>query len=892
MRNVRRQPRLTNIARQGQERHRGLPYVALAPTTTMHTPPKATPSSGASGTQPVPHSPRRPSSAHAHRSRHPLVWLLVSVAAGIMLDTWLALPWGFWTAAAIVLTGLWLVLWRCQRDHGAAIAILAAAAAWAGGWNHLHWQLFPANDLAHFLAEDDQPAALRAVARHAPRHLPSQGFNPLRAIPSGERSRLEVEVTALRDGEHWIAASGFGVLSVDGHLSGIQAGDELEIYCRARRTIAPGNPGEMDFASHARADRITFSLQCKYPECAQVIGRGSPWQFQRLFDWMQAYGDAQLWNRLGTSHSALADALLLGAREQMDFNRTEAFFRTNTIHFLAISGLHVGILGGSLLYLLRCGLLRRRMALAMVAAAAVLYATMTGADPSAMRAASLVVLLCLALALERPTLAFNCLAAAALYIVWRNPADLFRAGPQLSFLAVGTLIWFGPQWLKWQEKDALDRLVASQRPPHLKAISWLSSWWLRGTLATAAVWAATLPLIMLRFHLVSPVAILLSPLLTLPIAVALLSGFALLLLGWLWGPLESVLGFLCHGSLWVIDTLVVWGSRLPGGYWWVAGPPPWLVVLFYAGLLGWAAVPQFTGKRRLGLGLLAIWMLLWLAPSPLPARSAAPLECTFLSMGHGCAVVLHLPDGRTVLYDAGRLASPAGAARSVSSYLWRRGIRRIDAVVISHADVDHYNALPQLLEQFDVGAVYVSPVMWTQTTTPSSRPVADDSAARRVLRRAIERAGVPLIEAWDEQDSLPGSADVRLDFIHPSRNGIVGSDNANSLVLLVEYQGRRILLTGDVEGPGLAALLAREPIDCDVVLVPHHGSRRSDPPGFAAWSRPEWVVISGGFDRNDTQVLDAYQQHGARVLHTAYDGAVTVRIEGGNVRVDCYRQRE
>jgi len=858
----------------------------------MHAPPKATPSSGASGTQQAALSPRRPGKAHGHRNRHPLVWLLAAVSAGISLDTWLAPAWGLWTAAAIVLTALWLVLWRCQRNHLSAVAILAAAAAWAGGWNHLHWQLFPVDDLSHFLAEDDQPAALRAVARHAPRHLPAQGFNPLRAIPGGERSRLEVEVTALRDGEQWIAASGLGVLSVDGHLAGIRAGDELEIYCRARRTIAPGNPGEMDFAAHARADRITFSLQCKYPECVQVIGRGSPWQFQRLFDWMQAYGDAQLWNRIGANHSALADALLLGAREQLDFNRTEAFFRTNTIHFLAISGLHVGILGGSLLYLLRWGLLRRRMALAIVAAAAVMYATMTGADPSAMRAASLVVLLCLALLLERPTLAFNCLAAAALYIVWRNPADLFRAGPQLSFLAVGTLIWFGPQWLRWQEKDALDRLVAAQRPPHLKAISWLGAWWLRGTLVTAAVWATTLPLIMLRFHLVSPVAILLSPLLTIPIAVALLSGFALLLLGWIWSPLESTLGFLCHGSLWVIDTFVVWGSRLPGAYWWVAGPPPWLVALFYAGLLGWAATPRFTGKRRLGLGLLATWIMLWLGPSVLPAHSTPRLECTFLSMGHGCAVVVHLPDGRTVLYDAGRLASPAGGARSVSSYLWSRGLSRIDAVVISHADVDHYNALPQLLEQFEVNAVYVSPVMWTQTAAPSSRSVADDSAARRVLRRAIERAGVPLIEAWDEQDSLPGSADVRLDFIHPGRSGVVGSDNANSLVLLVEFQGRRILLTGDVEGPGLAALLAREPIDCDVVLVPHHGSRRSDPPGFAAWSRPEWVVISGGFDRNDTQVLDAYQQHGAQVLHTAYDGAVTVRIEGGNIQVDCFRQRE
>lgn len=822
------------------------------------------------------------------------MWVLAAVAFGIALDTWLSIAWGIWMAGASALLAIWLVTWRRKhRQVVSAVLILSGAATWGGGWNHLHWHLFAADDLSNVLTGDDQPAAIRAIARAAPRWHPTPAYNPLRAIPSSESSRLEVEATAIRDGNRWVPASGLGVLSVSGHLSGVQAGDHLELFCRARRTIPSSNPGDLDFADHARADRVTFSLRCTYPECVRVIETGSPWQLQRLFDWMQRYGSARLREQLGEQQSALGCAMLLGAREQLDFSRTEAFFRTNTIHFLAISGLHVGILGGSLLYLLRWGLLPRRLALGLVAAFSVLYATMTGADPSAMRAASLVVLVCLALLLERPSLAFNCLAAAGLYILWRNPADLYRIGPQLSFLAVGTLIWFGPHWLRWQHRDALERLVAAHRPLPLKAAVGLYRWWLRGTLVTAVVWATTLPVIMMQFHLISPVAILLSPLLTVPIAVALLTGFGLLLLGWLWQPLASILALFCHGNLYVIDTLVHWGSRLPGSHYWIAGPAPWLVAVFYAGVLGWAASPRFPRKCQLGLGLLAAWCVAWIAPSLLPTRHAPRLECTFLSMGHGCAVVLHLPDGRTVLYDAGRLGSPAGAARSVASYLWSRGLTRLDAVVISHADVDHYNALPQLLEQFDVRAVYVSPVMWNPpgATSRQGSP-GDDSSARRVLRWAIENAKVPWIEAWDKHTPLAGGAGVRLEFLHPGRDGVIGSDNANSLVLLVEYQGRRILLTGDLEGPGLEALFAQEPIDCDLVLAPHHGSRRSDPPGFAAWSRPEWVVISGGFDRGDAQVLHAYQSHGACVFHTAYDGAVTFCIEGGAISVSCFWQRE
>ena len=78
-------------------------------------------------------------------------------------------------------------------------------------------------------------------------------------------------------------------------------------------------------------------------------------------------------------------------------------------------------------------------------------------------------------------------------------------------------------------------------------------------------------------------------------------------------------------------------------------------------------------------------------------------------MGHGEAIVLELPGGRTVLYDAGRMAAPTACCRSVSGYLWSRGLTHIDAVVLSHADTDHYNAVPELLERFSVGTVYVSP---------------------------------------------------------------------------------------------------------------------------------------------------------------------------------------
>ena len=166
------------------------------------------------------------------------------------------------------------------------------------------------------------------------------------------------------------------------------------------------------------------------------------------------------------------------------------------------------------------------------------------------------------------------------------------------------------------------------------------------------------------------------------------------------------------------------------------------------------------------------------------------LDCTFVAVGHGTCVVLELPDGQTMLYDAGQLGSPSAGARSISSFLWSRGITHLDAVVISHADIDHYNALPELLRRFSVGVVYVSPVMFK-----------DESLATQTLQSAIHDAGVPLREIRSG-DRLRVGGGCLIDVLHPPHRGVLGSDNANSIVLAIEFDGHRLLLPGDLESPG------------------------------------------------------------------------------------------
>ncbi|QDU31793.1 ComEC family competence protein [Anatilimnocola aggregata] len=303
------------------------------------------------------------------------------------------------------------------------------------------------------------------------------------------------------------------------------------------------------------------------------------------------------------------------------------------------------------------------------------------------------------------------------------------------------------------------------------------------------------------------------------------TGFAVLIVGPLVPPLGQLLGSVCDANLWAIEYCIAQGQRPWGNHVWSPPPPWWWVAVFYTVFLAWAFLPQWKSRRFWGMTLLISWFAagLFLSTSPLPnlgTNEQAGLRCTFVAVGHGTSVLVETSDGRNLLYDAGKLGSPVGAARPISALLWSRGITRLDSIVISHADADHFNAVPDLLQRYQVGEILVSPFMFERLDQP----------AVRTLKDVIDKSQVP-VRTITSSDRLQLGDDVDVEILHPTPQGVIGSDNAHSLVVLLQYAGRKVLLPGDLESPGLDHVLAELPIDCDIVMTPHHGSKRSDPRG-------------------------------------------------------------
>ena len=827
------------------------------------------------------------SDASLHASRYqPLVLILSATAGGIVADRCAPLPGAAWYLMAAGLTGIWASALLKRRQGAASWLLLSAFIAAGGAWHHLHWRLYGEDEVGRALTEHFEPMCLEGVALHSPRWVPAPKPTALRAIPKGESSELVLRITAVRDGRVWRQASGWAQLDVEGKLPAVKAGDHVRVMAVASRPSPPLNPGEFDFAAFERSRRVLCRLRAQFPKSVSVVDRGNRWAIRRGLSDVRDAGSLLLRRRMTPQRATLASALLLGTREQLDPERNEGYLVTGTIHILSISGLHVGILAGGLLVVFRTGSLPRRWTLLSVVLLTGLYTLLTDAQPPVLRAAILITAMCTARLLWRISLGYNSLALAALVVLVHNPLSLFLVGTQLSFLAVATMILAWPLLAPAPQTDPLLRLILATRPwPH-RAARWLGGWLWRAWLTGALIWLTSAPLVWLHYGLISPSALFLNLIIAGPIAIALYFGFGVLLLGWLLPPLASGCGWVCDFALRLIEWSITAASSAPGSYFWRPAPPSWWIAAFYIALL---AVAIFPAIRRAKLWLataLAGWALgasiLAGPPRPLIAATERPLSCTFVAVGHGTVALLELPDGSTMLYDCGRLGSPTATARQIASVLWSRGIMHLDAVIVSHADSDHFNALPGLLERFSVGTIYVSPVMFDEL-----QPAVIE------LQQAIDKRRVPL-KVLRASDRLNGGAGVRIEALHPPAKGVFGSDNANSIVLLVEYAGRKLLLPGDLESPGLEDLLAEEPIDCDAIMAPHHGSVRSDPTGFALWSRPEFVVISGGYEGDSRgsveAVKDSYRARGARVVHTAEDGAVRLEFTAEGVRASTFRQ--
>lgn len=655
-------------------------------------------------------------------------------------------------------------------------------------------------------------------------------------------------------------------------------GQEVELFGQLFPRPSPANPGSPDprpFWEDQGLFALLFVKNAAGVRILQAPAALSPavWVAE-----LRAALRRQIEAYVRPAQRGVALALILGDQSALTGEQIDGYQRTGVFHVLAVSGQHLVLLCMGLGFMLRVLGLPRRQQARWLLGFVLLYTLLTGARPPILRAAFMVAALGLGALLRRTTQPLNSLALAWLLTAALGPADLFQPGVQLSFLAVlvlflgATPLW---RWLSGGGLDPLDAVAREYEAPWLKLLRLVSGWLAALFLSGLVVWLATAPLTAARFHLFSPIAVLVGPPLVCCTSVALSAGFVLLLVGWLLSPLADFLGGLINLGLSWSEALVAWAERMPGGHVYVPDvPEPWLW-LGYAGLFLLLFQPQFWAWRKSIAAALVAWLCvgtIWSLPTP-----PSGLRLTALYVGHGSCAIAETPEGRVLLFDAGSLGGPETANWVIAPFLWSRGHTRIDEVFLSHSDLDHFNGLPSLLDRFRVGQV---------TTNPSfmEKPIA---GVHHLMAR-LRRAATPLRSVSAGQALASGS--LRIEALHPPAKGPAGNENVRSLVLLLRYGDAGILLTGDLEPPGLGMVTHRPAPRVDVLVAPHHGSPLSNTAEFAAWAKAPLVISSEGWPRGRRP--DPYSGLGSRLWRTFEVGGVTLESDGQAIEAQAFRSQE
>ena len=859
----------------------------------------------------------------------PAIPLLISLICGIVLGSeYPEFKIGLGTAVTLSAACVWWYIYR--RQHGAILPILLFVTL--GYLSITPWvqPRFPSNHIIHHAG-----SALWDITGKI--YNQPQYFN--------NRIRFIVQVSSLADDHQTHMVTGKLRVTVVGKLPTLVAGDELRLTSRIRIINNFKNPGGFDYqrymafkgvrtTAYVRGDRLVVTQPHAASDPLEYLNTARA-AFSDLID---SYGELK--------SQAVLKALIIGDRTQISPELRQSFNRAGVGHLLAISGLHIGIVATVAFVFFQALAVRvslllwraetRKIAALLSLPPVIIYGVIAGFSPSTQRAVLMVAVFLLTFLFGKEQDSLNTLSLAALLILVVDPPSLFSISFQLSFAAVFAIIY----GLSRVHAQGVKQKPQMQESWLLRIKSKIISFFLVSFFAICG----SLPLVAYYFNQVSLVGLAAN------FIVVPLIGFVsvpLGLLALLLQPASTTLTSWCiQASMFVLSyalKAINFFADLPFAAVKIVTPSPLEILCFY--ILGWALLnlrrveanaavspPAASGaadrrdpahdhlsgligpagsRRRLKppaflqangwwpqkMAKIAVLLVsltftldtcYWLYQR----FWHTDLRVTVIDVGHGSASLLELPGGCTILVDGGGFTDNSTfdvGERIIAPLLWRKKIRTVDTLILSHPNSDHLNGLIYIARYFNVKNV------WTNN---ESRNTVGYLQFMKVIER--ENIRLPPFRDMPRQYCIDG---VELKLLYPPPNYLNlrqiqkwRNTNNNSLVVKASLNSISFLFPGDImhEAENELVRLNGTDLSSTVLIAPHHGSKTSSTIEFLNAVNPEMVIISSGqnnrFKLPHRTTLERYKIQGYAILRTDTNGMVRLSTNGQHLEVESFAE--